>query len=97
MTKSFFIISPYWTGSGLSNPKSLRTACSVAWSALRPAMRAAGSTPGVAKKMRKTSTLIEKSTSTIDTSLRAAKRSIRQRRGASPAGRVRRGCRRRGR
>ena len=50
--KSFFIISAYWTGSGRSSPKSCRTAFSVCWSALRPAMRAAGSTPGVAKKIR---------------------------------------------
>ena len=52
--KSFFIISAYWTGIGRSSPKSLRTARSVAWSAFLPAIRAAGSTPGVAKKIRKT-------------------------------------------
>ena len=27
VTNSFFIITAYWTGSGLSSPKSLRTAC----------------------------------------------------------------------
>ncbi len=73
---SFFIISAYWTGSGLSSPKSWRTWRSVCWSALRPAMRAAGSTPGVAKKMRNVRTLIAKSTKTIETSRRATKRSI---------------------
>ena len=36
MTNSFFIISPYCTGSGLSSPKSFRTAASVGWSAFRP-------------------------------------------------------------
>ena len=50
--KSRFIISTYWIGSGRSRPKSCLTAASVAGSALRPAMRAAGSTPGVAKKIR---------------------------------------------
>ena len=30
VTKSFFIISPYCTGKGLSSPKSFRTAASVA-------------------------------------------------------------------
>jgi hypothetical protein len=74
VTNSFFIISAYWTGIGRSSPKSLRTAASVAGSALRPAIRDAGSTPGVAKKIRKTMTLIAKSTNAVDTSRRAMKR-----------------------
>ena len=52
LKKSFFIMIPYFTGSGRSRPKSCLTAASVCGSALRPAMRAAGSTPGVAKKIR---------------------------------------------
>ena len=46
--KSFFIRIAYCTGSGRSRPKSWRTCLSVSGSALRPAMRDAGSTPGVA-------------------------------------------------
>ena len=76
LTNSFSIIFTYWTGSGRSKPKSLRTASSVAWSALRPAMRAAGSTPGVAKKITNTNTLIANSTNTIESRRRTAKRSI---------------------
>ena len=75
--KSRFIISAYWTGMGLSSPKSLLTSRSVCWSAFRPAMRAAGSTPGVAKKIRKTRTLIENMTSNADAARRTTKRSIR--------------------
>jgi hypothetical protein len=70
VTNSLSIIFTYWTGIGWSRPKSLRTSRSVCWSALRPAMRAAGSAPGVAKKMRKTITLIAKRTSTSDASRR---------------------------
>ena len=92
---SFFIISAYCTGIGRSSPKSCRTSLSVAWSAFLPAMRAAGSTPGVAKKMRNARTLIENSTNTIDTSRRAKNRSISRSASASPAGRARHGSRRR--
>src|SRR5262245_13581980 len=76
VTKSLSIIFTYWTGIGRSRPKSLRTSRSVCWSALRPAIRAAGSAPGVAKKMRKTSTLIANSTVTSFTSRRATKATI---------------------
>ena len=54
----------------------------MAWSALRPAILAAGSTPGVAKKMRNTKTLIVKRTKTaaavrrsVNSSIQAAPRS----------------------
>ena len=70
LQKSFFIMIPYCTGSGRSRPKSCRTCCSVAGSALRPAMRAAGSTPGVAKKIRKTSTLSANITNSVASSRR---------------------------
>src|SRR5437868_6092416 len=62
--KRFFIIIAYCTGSGSSSPKEARTWASVAGSAFLPAILAAGSTPGVAKKIRKTRTLIAKRTST---------------------------------
>ena len=65
VTNSRFIITAYWTGSGRSSPKSLRTAASVSGAALRPAMRAAGSEPGVAKKIRNTSTLMPNITNSI--------------------------------
>ena len=65
VTKRRFIITAYWTGSGRSRPKSLRTAARVSGEALRPAMRAAGSEPGVAKKIRNTSTLMPNITNSI--------------------------------
>jgi len=52
-------------GIGLSSSNEARTCCRVNWSALRPAIRAAGSTPGVAKKIRKTRTEIENRTKNI--------------------------------
>ncbi len=67
---SFFIMITYWTGSGRSRPKSWRTCFSVCGSALRPAMRAAGSTPGVAKKIRNTSTLSANMTNSVATTRR---------------------------
>ena len=67
---SFFIMITYWTGSGRSRPKSWRTCFSVSGSALRPAMRAAGSTPGVAKKIRNTSTLSANMTNSVATTRR---------------------------
>ena len=70
------ISSPYRTGSGRSSPNECRTCASVAWSALRPAMRAAGSIPGVAKKMTNTSTLIANSTSTAEVIRRTANSTI---------------------
>ena len=70
------IIRPYRTGSGRSRPNSCRTCSRVAWSALRPAMRAAGSTPGVAKKMRNTITLSENSTRAAEAERLTAKLSI---------------------
>ena len=74
--KSFFIIRPYWMGKGRSRPKSWLTAASVAGSALRPAMRAAGSTPGVAKKIAYVRTLIANITKTIETSRRTMNANI---------------------
>lgn len=67
LTNRCFIIIRYCTGSGRSKPNDSRTCASVAGSAFLPAMRAAGSTPGVAKKIRKTSTLIANRTSTAGT------------------------------
>src|SRR5205807_2620486 len=54
----------YCAGSGRSRPYSWRTAASVSAEAPRPARRAAGSAPGVAKKIRNTSTLMPNSTKT---------------------------------
>ncbi len=62
---SRFIISAYCTGSGRSRPKLARTAASVSGEALRPAMRAAGSAPGVAKKIRNTTMLMPSMTNSI--------------------------------
>src|SRR5258706_7724555 len=73
---SRFIISRYWMGNGRSRPKSWRTAASTSGEALRPAMRAAGSAPGVTKKMRKTTTLIPTMTKTIWNSRRITTLSI---------------------
>ena len=94
--KSRSIMSPYCTGSGRSKPKSLRTAASVSGDALRPAMRAAGSAPGVAKKMRNTRTLMPNMTNSIWPSRLTTAPSIRRSGcAASSAGRGRRARRRR--
>src|SRR5437867_11614196 len=50
---------------GRSKPKSFRTAASTSGDALRPAIRDEGSDPGVAKKIRKTMTLIPNITKII--------------------------------
>ncbi len=63
-------------GSGRSSPNSCFTAASVAGVALRPAMRAAGSTPGVAKKITYVSRLIANSTKTIEMRRRTTKANI---------------------
>ena len=63
--KRRFISSAYCTGSGRSSPKSARTAASVSGVALRPAMRAEGSAPGVAKKIAKVRMLMPVITKTI--------------------------------
>ena len=73
---SFFIISTYCTGSGRSRPKSCRTARSVCGVAFFPAIRAAGSVPGVAKKIRKTKTLIANITRSAEAIRLTTKRSI---------------------
>src|ERR1700735_2349478 len=65
VTNRRFIRSAYCTGSGRSRPKSFRTASSVSGVALRPAMRAEGSAPGVAKKIKNTTTLIPNMTKSI--------------------------------
>ena len=69
-------MSAYRTGSGRSRPNSWRTCATTCGVALRPAMRAAGSTPGVAKKIRKTSTLMEKRTRTAEMNRRIENESI---------------------
>ncbi len=58
-------MSAYWIGSGLSRPKLARTAATTSGEALRPAMREAGSAPGVAKKIRNTRMLMPSMTKTI--------------------------------
>src|SRR5579872_6098437 len=63
--KSRRIITAYWMGSGLSRPKLALTAASTSGEALRPAMREAGSAPGVAKKIRKTRMLMPSMTKII--------------------------------
>jgi len=60
-----FRLPMYCTGSGRSRPKSFRTASSVSGVALRPAMRAEGSAPGVAKKIKNTVTLMPNMTKSI--------------------------------
>ena len=61
----FFIITRYRTGSGLSRPNWWRISAIVSGFGLRPASWRAGSTPGVAKKIRNTSTLIANITATM--------------------------------
>src|SRR5581483_7642676 len=75
--KSRFIISAYCTGSGLSRPKLARTAATTSGEALRPAMRDAGSAPGVAKKIRKTRMLMPSITKTVWTRRRISRLSMR--------------------
>src|ERR1700733_3186089 len=65
VTNRRFIRSAYCTGSGRSRPKSFRTASSVSGVALRPAIRAEGSAPGVAKKIKNTVTLMPNMTKSI--------------------------------
>ena len=68
LIQSRFIIRPYWTGSERSKPNSCRIWATVSGAALRPAIRAAGSDPGVAKKIRNTSTEMPNITNSICTS-----------------------------
>src|SRR5215469_1612645 len=65
LMKRLFIISRYWTGSGRSSPNWARISARICGLALRPAIARAGSTPGVLKKMKKTSTEITNKTSTV--------------------------------
>src|SRR5580692_6523543 len=53
-------------GNGRFRPNSLETCARTAGDALRPAMRDAGFTPGVAKKIRNTNTLIVNITNIAD-------------------------------
>src|SRR6266481_6635491 len=68
--KMCFIISPYRTGSGRSRPNSCLMFLIVAAVGLRPAIWRAGSTPGVAKKIRNTRMEIANSTTTSQSSRR---------------------------
>ena len=77
--KRRFIISAYWTGSGLSRPKLARTAATTSGEALRPAMREAGSEPGVAKKIRNTRMLMPSMTKIIWARRRMSRLSMDQR------------------
>ena len=62
---SFFIITRILDGQRLIEAEILRTGFEISGEALRPAMRAAGSAPGVAKKIRNTSTLMPNITNAI--------------------------------
>src|ERR1700733_4748699 len=59
-----FIISRYWIGTGRLSPNWARISFRICGLELRPAIARAGSTPGVLKKMKKTSTVITNMTST---------------------------------
>src|SRR5258708_33373900 len=74
--KMCFIISPYRTGSGRSRPNSCLMLLIVAAEGLRPAIWRAGSTPGVAKKIKNTRMEIAKSTTTSQSSRRMMKVAI---------------------
>ncbi len=84
LQNSFFIMIPYCTGIGRSRPKSCRTCLSVCGSALRPAMRDAGSTPGMAKKIANTITLSVNMTTSAASNLRMMNAITRRR----PVGRT---------
>ena len=78
---SFFIIRPYWTGSGRLSPNWARISARICGLGLRPAMARAGSTPGVLKKMMNTTTVITNMTSTVHSGRRTMNVSM----GARPA------------
>ena len=95
---SFFIRITYCTGSGRSSPYWCLMALIVSGLGLRPASLRAGSTPGVWKKIRNTSTVIVNTTKTVAIMRRMTKVSIRQSLIRSlPAGRARRARRLRAR
>ena len=78
LMNSFFIRIRYCTGSGRSSPYWCLMALIVSGLGLRPASLRAGSTPGVWKKIRNTSTVIVNTTKTVASMRRMTKVSIRQ-------------------
>ena len=77
LMKMCFIINPYRTGSGRSSPNSCLMFEIVSGEGFRPAICRAGSTPGVAKKIRNTSTDRANMTATRPTSRRMANVTMR--------------------
>src|SRR5580698_11359018 len=71
-----FIISRYWIGTGRLSPNWARISFRICGLELRPAMARAGSTPGVLKKMKKTTTVITNMTSTAHSERRTMNVSI---------------------
>src|SRR4249919_3743366 len=65
LMKSFFIMIRYRIGTGRSSPNWWRISFTAEAEGFRPAIWRAGSTPGVSKKMRKTSRVITNITSTV--------------------------------
>ena len=74
--KSFFIMMTYRTGTGLSRPNWCLISVSACGDGFRPAIWRAGSTPGVSKKIRKTSTVMANITSSIQSRRRMMKGTI---------------------
>ena len=74
--KSFCIMIRYRMGNGRSSPNWWRISRMEDGEGLRPASWRAGSTPGVAKKIRNTSTLMPNMTATVPIKRRTMKVSI---------------------